>query len=84
MTGSPSLMCNLHFFNFRDFDNVKAGLGVREQKDIACAKSNVCPSFFFVPLVSSWFCDLDSQVNALYSEGKTIVFHPIDSIKHLI
>ena len=75
MTGSPSLMHNLHFFNFRDFD-VKAGLGVREQKDIACAKSNVCPSFFFVPLVSSWFCDLDSQVNALYSEGK--------SIKHLI
>ena len=42
-----------------------------------------CQSFvpsFQIPLVSSWFCDFDSRVDALYSEGKTIVFHTIDAL----
>ena len=39
---------------------------------------------FYNPLVSSWFCDFDSRVDALYSEGKTTVLHPIDSFKHMI
>ena len=38
-------------FNFRDFDNVKAGWKEEEveQKDIACVKSNFCP-FFLDPI----------------------------------
>ena len=42
-----------------------------------------CTAPFVDPLISSWFCDFDSQVDALYSEGKPIVFHPIDGIKQM-
>ena len=67
-------MCNLHFLNLRDFDNFKA-VGVRVGTERQCVPSQIFVLSFQILLVSSWFCDFDSRVDALYSEGKTIENH---------